>query len=525
MSELEEDQQTIVTSGAIKFKSRSKEDDAFSIKPEDIKKLRGLAKRHITKINRQIKNGYKGSGGAESQFISDEQLWGYQYLDCILPPYNVEYLTKLYEISPAHHAAVNAKVESVYGMGWDWIESPETKRQRDSKNTPAALKKIDTAVSVWKKNMSEWLEDVNNLDVFDEVLKKVGIDYETTGNAYIEIGRTTSGKVGYIGHIPAKHVRIRRERDGFVQIVGRDVRFFRNFGDLEMQNPITEDQEPNEIIHLKKYSPTNIYYGVPDIISAKAALGGNEFSSRYNLDYFENKAVPRYVIVVKNGSIKPENVNKLVEFFEGGLRGQHHRSLYVPLVGKSTDNGSEPEIEFKAIETGQQDFSFGDYREANNEEIFMAHRIPATRVGVFSKNVSLSASRDADKVFKESYSRPEQIIFEKKMAKIVKQMTDVVVFKLNELSLVDEDTKSKIIERNVRMGVLVPDEPRREMGLPPRPDGKGDEPWQANAQQAAEATAQAGASRTRDSARSASASNGPSGTGTRNEAGAGRSVS
>jgi PBSX family phage portal protein len=501
-------------------KRHERADDPFDLKLKDVRKLKGLSRKFIAKADRRTKKGYYGENGAASKQITDEVFYGYGYLDLITPPYNLNYLAKLYEISPAHHAACDAKVESVFGLGWEWIESPKLKRAREATRTTSGLDKLEKNLSSVRADMTEWLDNINNLDVFDEIMKKAGSDYETTGNGYIEVGRTQSGKIGYIGHIPSQHVRIRRERDGFVQIIGNRVAFFNNFGQKAV-NDVTDDQSPNEIIHLKKYSPTSLYYGVPDIVAAKGPLAGNEFANRYNLDYFENKAVPRHVIVVKGGSLSQDSVNKLVEFFETGLRGQHHRSIYIPL-GKSGIEGPDPDIEFKSIEADQQDFSFGDYREANNEEIFMAHRIPASRAGVFSANISLAASRDADKVFKESYSRPEQAIFEKKMGRIFKEITDVVVFKLNELSLVDEDTRSQIDERYLRAGAYVPDEVRRVKGMPPRPDGKGMEPSMLNPAQKAEATAQATASRTRDSARQASSSGKAGDTGTRNAKGAGR---
>lgn len=497
-------------------------DDPFNMKLGEARKLRGLSKAFVRKADRRVKSdsGFQGKDGAYSKQIEEEIFYGYGYLDCVTPPYNMEYLTKLTEISPAHHAAVNAKVESVFGLGWGWIESPSTKRKRDATRTEAGAKKLDTHLEQVKEEMTDWLDSINNIDAWEEIMKKVGSDYETTGNGYIEIGRTVTGKVGYIGHIPSKHMRIRRQRDGFIQMIGNRVVYFRNFGD-QTSNPVTDDQNPSEIIHLKKYSPDSLYYGVPDIIAAKNALAGNEFASRYNLDYFENKAVPRHVIIVKGGSLSKSSTAKLVEFFESGLRGQHHRSVLIPLP-KSSQDGVDPDIEFKSIEDQQQDFSFGDYRKSNNEEIFMAHRLPMTRAGVFAKEIGIAASVDADKVFKESYSRPEQAIFEKKLSRVFKEITDMISFKLNELSLVDEDTQSQIDERDLRGAVLVPNEVRRRKGIGPRPDGKGDEPSVLNPQQKAEQTAQATGNRTRDQQRQASSSQKAGDTGTRNPKGQGR---
>ena len=175
------------------------------------------------------------------------------------------------------------------------------------------------------EDLNEWLESVNEEETFTETLIKVYTDLESTGNGYIEIGRTTRGDIGYIGHIPAKTMRVRRLRDGYMQLLYGKAVFFRNFGDQETPNPITSATDrPNEIIHLKKYTPTNNYYGIPDIIASQNAMAGNEFAGKYNLDYFENKAVPRYLITVKGAKLSGESERKLLEFFQVGLRGKNH---------------------------------------------------------------------------------------------------------------------------------------------------------------------------------------------------------
>ena len=82
-------------------------------------------------------------------------------------------------------------------------------------------------------------------------MRKVVTDLESTGNGYIEVSRTTKGDIGYVGHIPAATMRVRRLRDGYIQIINQSVIYFRNFGATN-SDPIGGDPKPNEIIHLKK---------------------------------------------------------------------------------------------------------------------------------------------------------------------------------------------------------------------------------------------------------------------------------
>lgn len=485
--------------------------DAFASPYGEISKFVGLTNNFRRRAARKAKNK------ADTKQIEPDAIDGYTYLDCVMPPEDLDNLAKLYNISPAHHAAVDAKVASIFGLGWQLVESKKFKTTKENTRTESGLRRSEKILNTSINEVEEFLDNCNDRDCFEEILRNIGIDYETTGNAYIEIGRDITGKVGYIGHIPVQHMRVRRERDGYIQIYSNLVTYFRNYGD-KSPNTVTDDPNPNEIIHLKKYTPTHTYYGLPDIYSAKNALAGNEFASRYNLDFFENQAIPRYAIIARKSSLSTSSVARLIEFFESGVRGQPHRTIFIPL-----SDDEKAEIKFEQIDTGDKDGAFASFRNDNNEDIFMAHRVPYTRAGVYAKGMTLAAARDADKVFKESVSRPEQEIFEKKFAKIIKEQSPWVTFKLNELSLTDEDTQSKIDERDVRMGIKVPNEVRSVKGLGPRPDGKGNEPWQANSQQAAEQKAQSQKSRTRDSERSAGATD-SAGEG-RNSKGDGRNTS
>jgi PBSX family phage portal protein len=413
--------------------------------------------------------------------------------DLVQPVYNLEYLSKIYEISPYNYAAINAKVANIVGLGYEFVESKKAMEALDNIEDSTQLNRARRKMDRIRQQLEIWLEDVNEEETFVETLVKVYTDLEATGNGFIEIGRTTSGNIGYIGHIPAKTMRVRRLRDGFIQLLYGKAVFFRNFGDMETENPIAgQEDRPNEIIHLKKYTPMNNYYGIPDIVASQNAMAGNEFAGKYNLDYFENKAVPRYIITVKGAKLSPESERKLLEFFQVGLKGKNHRSLYVPLPADSSD--SKVEFKMEPVEANIQDSSFNNYRKANRDEILLSHRVPINKIGV-PEGVSLASARDADKMFKEQVCRPAQDILEKKLNRIIAEKTDVLILHFNELTITDEDTQSKIDERYLRMQVITPNEVRIRKGMIPI-DG-GDEVIQLKPQQAAEQTAQAMNSRAR----------------------------
>ncbi len=495
-------------------------DDPFYAEGEVVRKMAGVSPALKRKTTRELQKSHEGDGAA-SKKLEPTLVTGYTLFDVETPPYNLEYLAKLNEISSPHYAAIKAKVANIVGLGFELVETNKTKEKLDRITDEAATQKARRKMARVKEEILDWIDSCNKDDEFMETLVKVWTDYEATGNGYVEIGRKVNGEIGYLGHVPAVGMRIRTKRDGFVQILSNKALFFRNFGDNETVDPVGNDPRPNEVIHFKKYSPTNNFYGIPDIIAAQQAIAGNEFSARFNLDYFENKAVPRYVVVIKGGTLSANAQRNILEFFQTDLKGKNHRTLFVPLPPDTTE--AKTSFDMKPVEAGTQDSSFMNYTKSNLRDILMAHRVPVGKV-TQADGASLAASRDADKTFKEQVCRPEQKLVEKKLNKIFKEVTDLFELKLVELTLTDEDTLSKMDERYLRWGVMLPNEVRARWGWTGIKDGDKAtgmmQQQEAAAQAKAEQTAMGNATRTRDSARSAGATD-SAGEG-RNEQGAGR---
>ena len=476
-------------------------DDPFSKSWGELQKVDGLSPNFKRKATRMLQKSFTGRDDAKSKKLDPLDLTGYSLFMIVQPPYNVMYLAQLFDISPFHHSAVEAKTANTIGLGYSFEETQRTLDKVEDVITDSdKLDKIRRKISRGKADLKAYLESMNSDDGFLETMKKINTDLESTGNAYLEIGRTSSGKIGYIGHIPTITMRIRRHRDGFVQVVYNRYTFFRNYGDTTTEDQIGTDPRPNEVIHFKKYTPTNTYYGVPDIISAKNAIAGDEFAQRFNLDYFENKAVPRYIITVKGAKLNADSERKLLEFFQTGLRGRNHRTLYIPLP--SDGENARVEFDMKAIEAGIQDSSFTQYAIESRDRILLAHRVPISKIGT-PQGVSLAGARDADKTFKEQVCRPAQEYIEHKLNKLISEMTDAFTLVFNELTLTDEETQARIDEVYLRDQVIVPNEVRLRRGQAPRPGG--DEPIQLGAQKGAEQTSQATNGRQRDQQRTMNA--------------------
>lgn len=462
-----------------------------------------------------------GIGGAKSKRINPGVVYrnAYGIFDVITPPYDVYQLAGYYDTSFANHAAIDAKVENTVGLGYDFVVSDKTMMKLETAENQDALKKARKKIERLKVQLRDWLETLNDEESFTSIMEKVFTDVHATGNGYIEVGRTVKGEIGYIGHIPSTTMRVRRLHDGFVQIIANKVVYFRNFG-AKNANPVTQDPRPNEIIHIKEYSPLNTFYGVPDVIAAMPSLIGDSFASQYNIDYFQNKAVPRYVVTLKGAQLSQEAEDKLFRFLQTGLKGQNHRTLYIPLPGDSDNN--KVEFKMEPIESGIQEGSFSQYRKQSRDDILVAHQVPLSKLGG-SDASNTAAALSQDRTFKEQVARPAQRNLEKILNKIIREKTDILELKFNELTLTDEVAQSQILERYVRNQIMLPNEAREAINLPERADG--DSPFQMSSRAAADAQANQGKTRARDAQRANEQSDGPATTTGRNPKGEGRSTS
>ena len=468
MSHIEEEENQEVFLDDISYSqvvTKKVTDDPF--KKVKYSSLSSRMKRRATRLAKK----YEGVDDVSTKYIDPEELDGYSLYDVVTPPYDLDTLAELYDSSAIHNAAINARVMNTVGLGYSFPETLKSRRRLEKAQGNAdRLARVRKAIQDARQDLETKFEDFNEEETFIETMTRVWLDVLTTGNGYLEIGRNNSGQIGYIGHIPATLMRVRRHRDGYVQIAKSNkiqAVFFKNFQDTEMEDPINSDPNPNEVIHFKTYSPNNTYYGIPSSVSAAAAIVGDKFAKEYNIDYFENKAIPRYAIIVKGAKLSQRSKQELVNYFRQEVKGRNHGTLIVPLPASL---GGDSDIKFEKLEAGIQDASFDKYRKSNRDEILVANRVPAPKVGVYD-NANLAVSRDADKTFKTQVIGPDQSVVEKKINRLISEFTDLVTIKFNRIDLIDEDIQSRIYDRYLRTEVVSPNEVRNELGLPERSDG------------------------------------------------------
>jgi capsid portal protein len=187
------------------FTSKTEDTDPFSF--VKISSLSPKMKRKAMRLQKK----HEGEDGTKSKYVDPEVVSGYSLYDIVNPPYDLDTLAGLYDQSAIHYAAINARVMNTVGLGYEFVETLKAKRKIEkAQGSEEKITRLRQQYQDLKENLDETFESLNIEETLIETLVRVWQDVLTVGNGYLEIGRNNSGQIGYIGHVPATLVRVRR---------------------------------------------------------------------------------------------------------------------------------------------------------------------------------------------------------------------------------------------------------------------------------------------------------------------------
>lgn len=315
---------------------------------------------------------------------AEEEKW--TNLNTVEPPYGFAQLTKMLEVNTEHYRSCRAKSVDTAGLGWSVIEDAAAKKKGSAKD---------------KKRLLDFFRNINPEIGFVEVLDRVLMDFEATGNGIFEVTRNMAGDPQYLYHMPIGNVRRKIGKIGYVQVVGAEERFFQNWGDkypngngdggkgspnfVSVKDGKTKQgltwngkETANEVLHMLNYHPSSNYYGLPDFLPAIGAIAGNVAARDFNLAFFDNRGMPAYAIIIKGAKLDPELRTLIEGFFNTKLKGSPHRTLVLPVPNKNV------EVEFEKLDRESSEGSFSEYGHDNRDEIIRAHGVVPARIGIIA---------------------------------------------------------------------------------------------------------------------------------------------
>jgi PBSX family phage portal protein len=305
------------------------------------------------------------------------------------------------------------------------------------------------------------------------------LDYESTGNGYIEVARDAKGEVSKLYHLPVGDVRWGKEKQRVMQQVGEKKVWFKLFGDERILDKNTgkfvdaiskPEDVANEVIPIVQYTHKSSCYGLPEWLPAIYHMFGDFKETEYNIDFFLNFGIPAYAVIVEGKNLSQEVKEEISKYFETTLKGtgsQHKTlTLNVPTGGS---------IKFEKLNVEQKEASFRVYHKDNRDSVLTAHHVPPYRVGIVEKGqLGGSVATETDRIYLDSVINPRQTDFSWVITEfIIKEGFQVKGWELNfkDINIYDEDRESQIAERYIGNGIKTPNEIRKEKGLDPYDGG------------------------------------------------------
>ena len=288
------------------------------------------------------------------------------------------YLLSLYNKSAKHNAIVKGKVNYITGNGW-------ATKENDAK-------------------AEEFINNPNPYENLTDLTRKVSIDLEVFGGAYLEIiWSKIGGQIASITHIDYTKVRSNKDNTQY---------WIKDWSDRKEQADVVIGFNPNvkegrQILYLKEYRPGLDTYALPGYLGALNYIESDVEVSKHVLGNAQTGFSASKLITLPNGEPSPDEKRNIERRFTERFSGSDGKKFILSFVG---DINKKPAVD----DLGASDLTKEDFGRVDNmiqQNIFAGHQITTPSLFGILVEGSLgtrSEIRDGYEVFKNTYVNDKQ---------------------------------------------------------------------------------------------------------------------
>jgi hypothetical protein len=288
------------------------------------------------------------------------------------------YLLSLYNKSAKHNAIVKGKVNYITGNGW-------------------ATKEEDVKAE-------EFIKNANPYESLNDVTRKVSIDIEVFGGAYLEIvWSKIGGQIASISHIDYTKVRSNKDNTQY---------WIKDWNDRKAEAEVVlgynkDLREGKQILYIKEYRPGLDTYSLPGYIGALNYIESDVEVSKHVLGNAQTGFSASKLITLPNGEPTPDEKRNIERRFTERFSGSDGKKFILSFV---QDIAKKPAVDdLGASDLTKEDFGRVDTMIQQN--IFAGHQITTPSLFGILVEGSLgtrSEIRDGYEVFKNTYVNDKQ---------------------------------------------------------------------------------------------------------------------
>ena len=286
------------------------------------------------------------------------------------------YLIDLFNKSAKHNAIVKSKVHYISGNGWAGSE--------------------------------QFIEHVNRTETLNDLTRKVSLDIELFGGAYLEIIWGITGKISEIWHCDYSKFRTNKDNTQYW--------YKEDWKDRNEQYQVYTAFNPKnptgkQIYYLKEYRPNQGAYSLPGYFGALNYIESDIEVSKHVLGNAKTGFSASKLITLPNGEPTPEEQRVVHNKFKNTYTGADGIKYMLAFVN---DASRKPIVD----DLGQSDLTKEDFGRVDSliqVNIFSGHQITTPSIfGIAEagKLGSRTEMRDGYEIFKNTYVNAKQIELE-----------------------------------------------------------------------------------------------------------------
>jgi ribosomal protein S25 len=286
------------------------------------------------------------------------------------------YLVELFNKSGKHQSIIKSKVHYITGNGW--------------------------------KGSEGFVNNPNRSENLDDITRKVSLDIELFGGAYIEVIWSTSGKIAEIWH--CDYTKFRTNKDNTQFWYKKDWKD--NKENYEVY-PAFEPRNPTgkQILYLKEYRPNMETYTLPGYFGGLNYIESDIEVSKHILGNAKTGFSASKLITLPNGEPSPDEQTVIHKKFKNTYTGADGIKYMLAFVN---DASRKPIVD----DLGQSDLTKEDFSNVDTiiqTNIFSSHQITTPSIFGIAQAGSLgsrSEMRDGYEIFKNTYVNSKQMFLE-----------------------------------------------------------------------------------------------------------------
>jgi len=479
---------------------------------------------HVFKHGGKVSKSGPSIPAGKSEDDEGKSVWsGTETVEPLYPP---DSLLFLYNVSDTLRQCVDAMSTNIDSHGHMFEPTIDFAAEDIKEQIVAALmsdggtkepdeETIDRTIKEWKREarierirLKSYFEGVCFEYSFIDLRRATTTDKETVGWGAWEIIRDKkNGTPVRFKHVPSHSLRLSKARTPVeveehlpagvlktrtvsvtrklrlvVQLdeSGSGFTYFKTFGDPRLIGTDGEDYtapdggeakqmpegvEPaTEILMFQTYFP-GTPYGVVRWHGMIPQIQGTREAQENTLDYLENSAIPRGMLLVADGRMGSDSVTKLENFFKT-LKGEAENRMVVVEAetprDKALEQSGRVQIQWVSFRNEQrEDATFAAYIASNAHGVGSTFRIPPILRGD-TKDFNRATAVAALEYAEEQVFTPEREAFDWVMNRKILPLLDVRFWKYRSRAprKSDPEAMAKIAESFLKHAVVVPSEMR-----------------------------------------------------------------